>query len=188
MLRPRYVLVLAFALGALPVPAAQAERTTLATLLELQGYSAVPLASHGGSHLSLAATVNGSQGVFVLDTGAGATVLEASGLATFSPDADTVPAHDAIGAGGANLAMRMSEGNRLRIGDYRDDAFTLRYISLSHVNEAFVRRGAGRIEGIIGTDVLERGRAVIDYPNRVLYLRDPGAGPPVPPSSPTETP
>jgi hypothetical protein len=46
------------------------------------------------------------------------------------------------------------------------------------VNLAFLRRGQEGIDGVIGSDVLRSGRAVIDYAGRRLYLRPKAAAAP----------
>jgi len=42
---------------------------------------------------------------------------------------------------------------------------------LSHVNQALTDHKADKIHGIIGADVLKKGKAVIDYKTKSLYLK-----------------
>ena len=44
-------------------------------------------------------------------------------------------------------------------------------IDLSHVNEALESHGALPVQGIIGYDILQMGKAVIDYDKKILYLK-----------------
>jgi len=41
---------------------------------------------------------------------------------------------------------------------------------LSHVNEALKQHKAKPVHGIIGADVLMKGKAIVDYYNHCLYL------------------
>ncbi|MET0327267.1 MAG: retropepsin-like aspartic protease [Luteimonas sp.] len=145
-------------------------------MLEADGYTAIPMTRHGDAHLTIDARVNGEDGRFILDTGAGRTVIDRAVQSRFDQGRATVAAGQATGAGSGGLAIAALPGNRLRIGDYRDDAFTVHFLALDHVNAAFASRGEAPVAGVLGADVLERGGAVIDYPNLRLYLRNPDAG------------
>jgi hypothetical protein len=42
---------------------------------------------------------------------------------------------------------------------------------MSHVNEALIQYKTKPVDGIIGADVLLKGKAIIDYCNHCLYLK-----------------
>jgi hypothetical protein len=42
---------------------------------------------------------------------------------------------------------------------------------LSHVNEALTNHGAKTVHGIIGADLLQRGKAIIDYKTKLMFLK-----------------
>ena len=44
---------------------------------------------------------------------------------------------------------------------------------LTHVNTALTQHNVKEVHGIIGADVLEEGKGVIDYKDIVLYLKKP---------------
>lgn len=159
----------------------------IAATLEADGYAAVPMTRHGDAHVTVAVHINGAPGTFILDTGAGRTVIDLAAQARFDEGRAVTGGGRATGAGGSGLAVGALPGSRLRIGRYRDEAFTVHFLALEHVNAAFAQRGEAPVDGVIGADVLERGGAVIDYPNMRLYLRSPGgskaAAPPSPASS-----
>ena len=48
--------------------------------------------------------------------------------------------------------------------------FDLVIFDLSHVNEALVTYKAKPVHGIIGADILMKGKGIIDYYNHCLYL------------------
>jgi len=166
---------LAALLGGLPVAAREPAPTALAAALTAAGYKAVPMTRHGDSHLTVDVRVNDVAGTFILDTGAGRTVIDRAAQSRFDEGRDVMAGGQATGAGGTGMAISALPGNRLCIGDYRDDAFTLHFLALDHVNAAFSQRGEAPVDGVIGADILERGGAVIDYPNLRLYLRTPAA-------------
>ena len=172
----------------LPVSAQDAASAGPAAALATAGYSAVPMKRHGDSHLTVDVLVNGVPGTFILDTGAGRTVIDRAAQSRFDEGREVVAGGQATGAGGSGLDISALPGNRLRIGDYRDEAFTVHFLALDHVNAAFLQRGEAAVDGVIGADVLERGGAVIDYPHLQLHLRNPDAGAGAPaPSSPSSS-
>ena len=138
--------------------------------LALDGYSSIALTRMKTGHLTLHARINGVTGRFVLDTGAGRSVIEASRQTKFGLARIADSTGVAIGAGGS-LPLRMSHGNRLQIGRYVDYGFTAYLLPLEQVNLAFLRRGHESIDGVIGADVLRSGHAVIDYASGTLYLK-----------------
>ncbi len=44
-------------------------------------------------------------------------------------------------------------------------------IDLSHVNNTLKKGGSGRIDGVIGSDILKKHKALIDYSEKALYLK-----------------
>jgi hypothetical protein len=42
---------------------------------------------------------------------------------------------------------------------------------MTHVNTALTQHYANEVHGIIGADILEKGKAIIDYNTLVLYLK-----------------
>ena len=139
-------------------------------VLVLEGYSSIALTRLKTGHLTLQARINGVSGRFVLDTGAGRSVIEAARHDKFKLGRIDRTVAVATGTGGS-VAMRMSHGNRLQIGDYQDYGFTAYLMPLDQVNLAFLRRGQERIDGVIGADVLRSGHAVIDYASATLHLK-----------------
>ncbi len=143
--------------------------------LSLQGYSSIALTRLKSGHLVLQARINGVPGRFVLDTGAGRSVIEAARHGKFKLARTDRKLAMATGAGG-DVPLRMSHGNRLQIGGYLDYGFTAYLMPLDQVNLAFLRRGDDGIDGVIGGDVLRSAHAVIDYAGRRLYLKPKGKG------------
>jgi len=164
----RIVLLLSLCIACAPLGAREPRALTL------DGYSSIALTRMATGHLTVQAHVNGVPGRFVLDTGAGRSIIETARHAKFRLARIDAASGVAIGAGG-NVPLRMSHGNRLQIGRYLDFGFTAYLMPLQQVNLAFVRRGQERVDGVIGADVLRSGAAVIDYAGAKLYLK-PRAG------------
>src|SRR5688500_20341069 len=85
-----------------------------ANTLALDGYSIIALSRMKNGHLTLQARINGIPGRFVLDTGAGRSVIEASRQAQFGLSRIADGTGWALRAGG-NLRLRKSHRTRPRI-------------------------------------------------------------------------
>ena len=137
-----------------------------------EGYESIKLAQMlGAGHLQLNATVNGVEGIFILDTGAGYTVMEAERMEKFGLIPETTE-ETATGAGGTNLKMQISQGNQLKLENLVIENTVLAMIDLSHVNNAFLAMGFETVDGVLGADILADYDAVIDYKGLRLYLRE----------------
>lgn len=134
------------------------------------GYNKIPLTKEISGHLQLNGSINGVNGSFILDTGAGATVIEQSQKEKFKMT--SIKTDDtATGAGGADISMEDSENNDLILSGFKIENMFLTLMDLGYVNDAFESLGIQKTDGVIGADVLTDGKAIIDYYNLVLYLK-----------------
>jgi len=78
----------------------------------------------------------------------------------------------ASGAGATNLETKLAKNNLIQIGKYKQSKVNLVLIDLSHINEALVSQNADPVTGIIGADILFKGKAIIDYDKKYLYLKN----------------
>lgn len=138
-------------------------------LLE-KNYKRIKLRKTATNHLEIKATLNGVEGNFILDTGASNSCVgndEAEHFDLFSKNSDI----RAAGAGSSNMLTRVSENNTIKIGDWKKKKIDLVLFNLRHINQALSDHDADVVHGIIGADILERGKAVIDYKRKCLYLK-----------------
>ncbi|MDJ0645132.1 MAG: retropepsin-like aspartic protease [Flavobacteriaceae bacterium] len=137
--------------------------------LEKQGYHSVKLKKTKTNHFELKAKINGRKGRFIIDTGASNSCvgLEEALLFDLITEASD---HKATGAGNAEIDTQISQNNKLSIDGFKLKKVDLVLLDLSHINNALVKQKAKPVNGIIGADVLERGKAIIDYNKKRLYL------------------
>tara|TARA_R110001632_G_scaffold114733_4_gene226153 strand:+ start:17970 stop:18419 length:450 start_codon:yes stop_codon:yes gene_type:complete len=142
----------------------------LKKLLEKKKYVKITLKKMVTKHLELDAEINGVKGRFILDTGASNSCVGLDMIEYFKLDAvesDT----KAAGAGATDMETQQSENNTLKIGEWKTKKSHLVLFDLVHVNLALTEHHAEEVHGIIGADILEKGKAIIDYNKNVLYLR-----------------
>jgi predicted aspartyl protease len=142
----------------------------LQDLLIKQNYKKIKFKLTKTQHLTLKATVNGVQGVFILDTGASNSCVGFESIELFKLKAGHSTTK-AAGAGATGMKTQLASGNKLQIGTWKCPDFHLVIFDLSHVNEALRQHKAKEVQGIIGADVLMEGEAIIDYSTKNLYLK-----------------
>jgi len=143
---------------------------SLREFLLKKGYKRVKLKYTETDHFSVQARINGVEGRFILDTGASSTCVDFSRLNLFNLFAQESDVK-AAGAGATNMLTQVSEDNTLKIGEWTKSNTNVVIFDLSHVNQALEDHDAEEVDGIIGADILKKGRAVIDYKQKALYLK-----------------
>ncbi len=154
--------------AAAPVSSAAATRTVAQALCAL-GYSSIPLRSLPSGHHIVDVSLNGRPATFVVDTGAGRTVIHRPYLETFGLQAGGGAIGTAIGAGGSTALSRASVDN-LTIATTRTRLSVIYAIDLAHVVKALEPMVGKPVHGIIGQDIMQAQHAIIDVQQARLYL------------------
>ncbi|HYG48671.1 MAG TPA: retropepsin-like aspartic protease [Allosphingosinicella sp.] len=157
------------------------EAGTVDHALCLLGFTAIPLreARSTGHHL-VTASVNGKEGVFVLDTGANLSVIDVDHAAYFGLRTARGRPGGATGLGGSNVARQVSIDS-LALGGVRVRQRRMVVTDLGSIGDALAPLSGGAVHGIIGQDALKEHRAVIDVERPLLYLIEADEAPaPVP--------
>ena len=138
--------------------------------LKKNKYVKIDLKKISTNHLELKAKINGIKGRFILDTGASNSCVGIDLINHFNIHAIESETK-AAGAGAIDMETQQSNNNVLKIGDWKTNDCHLVLFDLEHVNTALQQHKAKKVHGIIGADVLENGKAFIDYKNKYLYLK-----------------
>lgn len=143
---------------------------TLKDYLIEKGYTKVKLKLTKTNHFEVKASINGIQGLFILDTGASSSCVGFDSVDTFNL---TVKDSEikAAGAGASDMHTQLSKKNDLKIGKWKQDKVVLILFDLTHVNTALKNHNAQTVHGIIGADILKKANAIIDYQKKNLYLK-----------------
>lgn len=121
-------------------------------------------------HLLIKAKINGVKGNFILDTGASNSCVGFESIEYFALEAKNSKTK-ASGAGATGMLTQISSNNKLQLNNWKHNKFDLVIFDLSHVNEALGHYKVKPVHGIIGADVLMKGKGIIDYFNHCLYLK-----------------
>ncbi len=138
--------------------------------LKNKGYSRVPLRLTETNHFEITAKINGVEGRFILDTGASSTCVGFDDMELFKllvEDSNV----KASGAGATDMRTQVSKKNVLEIGFWKRERIGIILFDLTHVNTALEQYNVLPVQGIIGADILKKGKAVIDYNRKYVYLK-----------------
>lgn len=158
------------------------ETGTVDHALCLLGFAAVPVQDVAPGHQLIEATINGRTGRFVLDTGANVTVIDTSQAERFGLS---------LGGGGPLFrrglpASPSGSASQIAIDSFEIGSITIRQrrivtADLGQLLGALSSASGEEVVGILGQDVLNEHRAIIDVARPMLYLmdddRDPGPVP-----------
>ncbi|CAM4065984.1 retropepsin-like aspartic protease [Gillisia limnaea] len=144
--------------------------SSLRKLMEDKGYQRIKLKFTETQHFELVAKINKIEGNFILDTGASSTCVGFEAVTHFKLLAQDSEVR-AAGAGATNMLTQIAQQNNIEIKGWRTKKIDLVLFDLTHVNQALVNHKAEKVHGIIGADILKKGKAVIDYKNKALYLK-----------------
>lgn len=120
-------------------------------------------------HLLIQGKINGIKGNFIVDTGASNSCVGFESVEYFKLHAQFSETK-AAGAGAVGMETQLAKNNEIQLGRWKKK-FHLIIFDMSHVNEALLQHKTKAVDGIIGADVLLKGKAIIDYCNHYLYLK-----------------
>ncbi|RYC50577.1 retropepsin-like aspartic protease family protein [Flagellimonas olearia] len=143
---------------------------SLKKFLKAKSYTKIPLTLTETNHFEIAAKINGVTGRFILDTGASNTCVGMDKTAFFNMVSEASDVK-AAGAGATEMETLVSTKNKIKIGDWKKSRLKIVLFDLVHVNKALTSHNALPVDGIIGADILKKGKAVIDYDKKSLYLK-----------------
>ncbi|WP_299382510.1 aspartyl protease family protein [uncultured Lacinutrix sp.] len=135
-----------------------------------EGYKKIKLRLTQTNHFEVRASINGVKGLFILDTGASNSCIGFEDVDFFNLKAKASNIK-AAGAGATDMLTQTASKNTIKIGSWKNLNLTLVLFDLTHVNTALTMHNAKPVNGIIGADVLKKGKAIIDYNKKYLYLK-----------------
>ena len=144
--------------------------SSLRQFLISKSYSVIKLEYTLTNHFEIDASINGISGKFIVDTGASNSCLGFDGIEKFKLLAEDSEVK-AAGAGAIDMLTQVSKKNSITIGKWSRQNIPLVLFDLTHVNNALLQHSAEPVDGIIGADILKKGKAIIDYERKKLYLK-----------------
>ncbi len=124
-----------------------------------------------GVHIMVEAFLYRKKLRLILDTGASRTVLDYTLLRERFPSLHPKPMEaKTTGLGTSDYPGFSLTLPSIQLGGYRFMKPEVVVLDLSHVNATYNKLGHKAIHGVLGSDLLMKAGALIDYRNAVLYL------------------
>jgi clan AA aspartic protease (TIGR02281 family) len=125
-----------------------------------------------GFHLLINIRVNGKTLRLLVDTGASKTIFDKNRARKFLAE-EKLKKHDKLstGLGTSNMKCHLAVIKRISLGEIEIKNYKTVVMDLSHVNVAYRQMKQKPIDGVLGSDILKKHKAVIDYGKRTLVLR-----------------
>jgi predicted aspartyl protease len=126
-----------------------------------------------GFHLMVSIKIGRKKANMLLDTGASRTVFDQQRIARFLPEnQEGFEKNERLSTGlGTNtLESQVTELKSMKLGDIKISGFQAIILDMKHVNESYKQLGLPPIDGVVGSDLLMKYDAVIDYKEGLLKL------------------
>jgi hypothetical protein len=167
----------ALLLAALSPGAARAQPEAVAAAAFCRpGFTSIKMIALASGHHAVAVTLNGKAGLFLVDTGAGKTIVHTPSMKSFALALPPGAGIAANATGGVRFAPVAVSG--FAVGGTPTRLARIYAMDISYLVDAVNAASAQPIQGLIGQDVLRDQKAVIDVDQSLLYLAntDPAAG------------
>ena len=135
---------------------------------KVKGYDEVELFKTKTGHITASLSVNGKPCIFLIDTGGGATLIDKSKKYKFGMEASKTGDY-AAGIGSVSALTKTSA--TLQINGYDIETEDLYLMDISYINSEFRKNHARQVDGVLGTDFLDKYKAIIDYSMCKLFLK-----------------
>ena len=127
-----------------------------------------------GYHLIVDGEINGKAARLLIDTGASRSVFDFSRISLFfEEDEIDLEATENVSTGISSdkIKSELTYFEILKIGDLNIENYKAVILDMPHVNGTYEKLGLEAIDGIIGSDILMKYGAVIDFNTRLLEIR-----------------
>ncbi len=120
-------------------------------------------------HILISTVVDGKyDGFFVVDTGASKTVVDINFLEEFQSVDKNMGEMSSGGLGGEIPDMQIAVIKSLAFGDFKIEDPHIALIDLDNINAMYQRHCSRCINGLLGSDILVKFKALIDYDKSLL--------------------
>ena len=127
-----------------------------------------------GYHIFVDAFINGKKARLLIDTGASRTVFDADRITAFlGEDSQKIEKMDKLSTG---LGTNTMESHSVVLDEFSlGDTIFVEYqavvLNMEHVNQSYRMLGFAEIDGVLGGDLLNELKVVIDYRKKEIRWR-----------------
>jgi hypothetical protein len=127
-----------------------------------------------GFHLLIKILINKKVAKVIIDTGASKTVFDKKRIKKYVGK-KTFEKHDSLstGLGTSTMTSELVSIKKIKIGELEIVNYKTILLDLSHVNNSYEQIKLKPVDGVLGSDLLLKYSAVIDYDKKILKLKFP---------------
>ena len=129
----------------------------------------IPIIREKSHHITVAARLAGRSARFIIDTGAGGTIIDSEAVSHYKLKLSSA-LRKGGGVGSAAMRMNYVAEHDLTLFGLDLSSTKLLTLDLSHVNAGLKKCKVEPVVGVIGADMLWQRRAVIDYGKGLMLL------------------
>ena len=127
-----------------------------------------------GFHIMVKGMIHGKEASFLVDTGASRSVFDPNTIVTYIEDIQFEKKEGmSAGVGSSDLESATFVIDSLSIGFIEIKDYEAVALDLENIHEMYTKLGLPHIDGIIGGDLLQKNKAVINYRSKKLRLTPP---------------
>lgn len=125
-----------------------------------------------GFHLMIKLYINKKLANVIVDTGASKTVFDKTRIEKFVTERK-FEKHESLSSGLGTNTMQSEQVSikRIKIGDLEIENYRTILLDLSHVNQSYEQIGLKPVDGVLGSDILLKYNAIIDYEKKILKFK-----------------
>ena len=125
-----------------------------------------------GFHLLMKLKINGKVANVIVDTGASKTVFDKTRIEKFVKERH-FDVHEKMSSslGTNTMQSQIAFLKKIKIGEVVIENYKAVLLDLSHVNQSYEQIKLAAIDGVLGSDILLKYKAVIDYEKKVVRLK-----------------
>ncbi len=124
-----------------------------------------------GYHLLVKAKVNGKTVTLLIDTGASKTVFDKGRILRFADEESFLTLEKlSTGLGTTMMETQSTVLKKFQVGKLQIANFETIVIDLSHVNLTYAKLDLPAIDGVLGSDLMVKHHAIIDYKKKEMKL------------------
>ena len=124
-----------------------------------------------GFHLLINVKINNKKALLIIDTGASSTVFDKEKIKKFAAEKEFI-SNDKLSTGLGTNSMKSEKTvlKKIIFGELELKKQPVLLLDLSHVNTSYESIGLKPIDGVLGSDLLLKYDAIIDYKKCELRL------------------
>ncbi len=122
-----------------------------------------------GYHILTHGIINGMAASFLIDTGASRCVFDEHNIRKFLTEEQFAENEKlSTGLGTNTMPTKVVNIEQIRFGSLHINNYDAVAIDLSHIGESYAQLGLPQIDGVLGSDLLNEYKCVINYKKRKL--------------------